>query len=68
MRPLKVTTAVGARPQFIKAAAVTRAIAQHNAACPEQAILVTVILYVLMTLVEAARRAWPHDDHLFLIG
>jgi UDP-GlcNAc3NAcA epimerase len=38
MTPLKVATVVGARPQFIKAAAVSRAIARHNAACPERAI------------------------------
>jgi UDP-GlcNAc3NAcA epimerase len=36
--PLKVATFVGARPQFIKAAAVSRAIVWHNTACPERAI------------------------------
>lgn len=30
MRPLHITTIVGARPQFVKAAAVSRAIAEHN--------------------------------------
>jgi UDP-GlcNAc3NAcA epimerase len=38
MIPLKLAAIVGARPQFIKAAPVSRAIARHNAACPEQAI------------------------------
>ncbi len=32
MDPLKITTVVGARPQFIKAAAVSRAIHAHHAA------------------------------------
>jgi len=32
--PLKILTIVGARPQFIKAAVVSRAIAAHNAAHP----------------------------------
>jgi len=31
MKPIKVLTVVGARPQFIKAAAVSRAVAAHNA-------------------------------------
>jgi UDP-GlcNAc3NAcA epimerase len=38
MRFLKMTTIVGARPQFIKVAAVSRAINRHNAAYPDQAI------------------------------
>lgn len=33
---MKIVTVIGARPQFIKAAAVSRAIAQHNAATHEQ--------------------------------
>jgi len=32
MEALKITTVVGARPQFIKAAAVSRAIQARNAA------------------------------------
>lgn len=36
MKGLKVATIVGARPQFIKAAAISRAIACHNATCPER--------------------------------
>jgi UDP-GlcNAc3NAcA epimerase len=43
MKPLKVATVVGARPQFIKAAAVSRAIARHNAACPERPITEVLI-------------------------
>ncbi len=31
MKPLQIVTIVGARPQFVKAAAVSRAIARHNA-------------------------------------
>lgn len=34
MQTLRIITVVGARPQFIKAAAVTRAIAAHNAGGP----------------------------------
>ncbi len=37
MKSLKVATIVGARPQFIKAVAISRAIAGHNIACLEQA-------------------------------
>ena len=38
MTSLKVATVVGARPQFVKAAAISRAITQYNAACPAQVI------------------------------
>ncbi len=38
MPPLRITTVVGARPQFVKAAAVSRAIAAHNAAGPDRPI------------------------------
>ncbi len=34
---------VGARPQFVKAAAVSRAITAHNAACPEQVVEEVVV-------------------------
>lgn len=43
MKPLKVATVVGARPQFIKAAAISRAIAQHNATCSERTITEVLI-------------------------
>jgi UDP-N-acetylglucosamine 2-epimerase len=39
MMPLKVATVIGVRTQFIKAAAVSRAIARHNAAYLERAML-----------------------------
>jgi UDP-GlcNAc3NAcA epimerase len=35
---VKIVTVIGARPQFIKAAAVSRAIATHNTSCPDRAI------------------------------
>ncbi|MCH9022751.1 MAG: UDP-N-acetylglucosamine 2-epimerase (non-hydrolyzing) [Planctomycetes bacterium] len=35
---MKIVTVVGARPQFIKAAAVSRAVAKHNRACPDRCI------------------------------
>ncbi|MGH9036737.1 MAG: UDP-N-acetylglucosamine 2-epimerase (non-hydrolyzing), partial [Acidimicrobiia bacterium] len=40
---LHVITVVGARPQFIKAAAVSRAIADHNRSNPSAAIVETVV-------------------------
>ncbi len=36
--PRRFVTVVGARPQFVKAAAVSRAVARHNAGRPEQAL------------------------------
>jgi UDP-N-acetylglucosamine 2-epimerase len=38
-----IATIVGARPQFIKAAAVSRAIAQHNAELPDRPLLEKII-------------------------
>ena len=35
MATLKIITVVGARPQFVKAAVVSRAIAAHNSAIPQ---------------------------------
>ena len=35
MAPRRIVTVVGARPQFIKAAAVSRAVVRHNAAGPD---------------------------------
>lgn len=40
---MKVVTVVGARPQFIKTAAVSRAIAEHNAKSPSIKIVETII-------------------------
>jgi len=40
---MKITTIVGARPQFIKAAAVSRAIAQHNDSRPQAAITERIV-------------------------
>ena len=50
--PLNLVTVVGARPQFVKAAVVSRAIAQHNRAHPTQAIQ------------EAIVHTGQHYDHL----
>ena len=43
MVSLKVLTVVGARPQFIKAAAVARAIARHNASSPPATIAEEIV-------------------------
>jgi UDP-GlcNAc3NAcA epimerase len=43
MRPLRVLTVVGARPQFIKAAMVSKAIATHNAESPDSQIIEEII-------------------------
>ena len=40
---MKIVTVVGARPQFIKAAAVSRAIAKHNRACPDRCIKEVIV-------------------------
>jgi dTDP-4-amino-4,6-dideoxygalactose transaminase len=59
MKPLKVATAVGTRPQFIKAVAVSRIIVQHNAACPERAITERILMsgcYILGPEVEMFER------------
>jgi UDP-GlcNAc3NAcA epimerase len=43
MRPLRVLTVVGARPQFIKAAMVSKAIATHNAESPDSRIVEEIV-------------------------
>jgi UDP-GlcNAc3NAcA epimerase len=43
VKPLKLATVVGARPQFVKAAAVSRAIVRHNASGPRRAITEVLI-------------------------
>jgi len=43
MRSLRVLTIVGARPQFIKAAMVSRAIAAHNAGSPDAPIVEEIV-------------------------
>lgn len=43
MTPSKVAAIVGARPQFIKAAAVSRAVASHNTTEPERAMTQVLI-------------------------
>jgi len=40
---VKVVTIVGARPQFIKAAAVSRAIARHNASHPDRTLVEKIV-------------------------
>lgn len=43
MKPLRMATIVGARPQFIKAAAVSRAIARNNSLRPERTVIEVLI-------------------------
>lgn len=43
MSARRVVTVVGARPQFVKAATVSRAIAAHNAASPAHSVTETVV-------------------------
>ena len=40
---MKLVTVVGARPQFVKAATLSRAIARHNAARPAAAVIEKII-------------------------
>jgi len=42
-KSIYVATVVGARPQFVKAAAVSRAVAEHNANSPESCIAEKII-------------------------
>lgn len=42
---LKLVTIIGARPQFIKAATVSRAIAQHNRTCEKDTLIKEVIVH-----------------------
>ena len=41
--PLRILSVVGARPQFIKAAAMSRAIAEHNKKSPERPIVEKIV-------------------------
>jgi UDP-GlcNAc3NAcA epimerase len=41
---LKIVTIVGARPQFIKAAAVSRAIAEHNGTASDEAMIIKEVI------------------------
>ena len=41
--PLRILSVVGARPQFIKAAAMSRAIAEHNKKSPERPIVEEIV-------------------------
>lgn len=50
---MKIVTVIGARPQFIKAAAVSRAIVEHNAAINEQR----------STICEVIVNTGQHFDH-----
>lgn len=43
MAPLQIMTVVGARPQFVKAAVVSRAIAEHNRTAPEQPLIEHIV-------------------------
>jgi len=40
---MKIVSVIGARPQFIKAAAVSRAIVEHNSDCPDRAITEVIV-------------------------
>ncbi|MGB5219237.1 MAG: UDP-N-acetylglucosamine 2-epimerase (non-hydrolyzing) [Smithella sp.] len=42
---MKIATIIGARPQFIKAAAVSRAIAEHNRLTPDDAHFTEIIIH-----------------------
>lgn len=42
-RRVKIVSVVGTRPQFIKAAAVSRAIAEHNRKSPDDTVVEKVI-------------------------
>ncbi len=42
---MKIVTVVGARPQFIKAATVSRAIARHNASANDDSLITEVMLH-----------------------
>lgn len=50
---MKIVTIVGARPQFIKAAAVSQAIIEHNASCAEN----------LSLIIEVIVHTGQHFDH-----
>jgi len=45
IKALKIITIIGARPQFIKAAPVSRAIAEHNRLTSHSSLLTEVIIH-----------------------
>ncbi len=70
----KVATVVGARPQFIKAAAVSRAFARHNGRCREKPQISHLILHTgqhydtKMSQVFFDELEIPHPDHNLGVG
>ena len=71
---LKIVTIVGARPQFIKAAAISRAIAKHNESRPLQDRITEVIVHTgqhydkNMSQVFFDELKIPHPDYNLGIG
>jgi hypothetical protein len=57
---MKIATIIGARPQFIKAAAISRAIAAHNRLTPDSSRLYRII--------EAVRVSKAPSEHPPLYG
>ena len=71
---MKIVTIVGARPQFIKAAAVTRAIQRYNKRCPSKQKLQEILVHTgqhydyLMDKVFFEELELPKPDYHLGVG